>query len=149
MEKQTFVDQRRQAAVDRFLADHRDALARQGTIVTTWRQRSGRRLGPYFRLTCREQAGRQLSVYLGPPGPLVDAVRLELSALKAALTCERAINAARHQLRQELKNSQAVFDEELAGVGLWRKGSEVRGWQSRGHSGSSAARQPTTPTREL
>ncbi len=33
-------------------------MARQGTVVATWRTRQGRKVGPYYRLAWRE-AGRQ------------------------------------------------------------------------------------------
>ena len=85
MEKPSFVDQRR-AAVGTFLAAHAASLARQGAIVPTWRRR-----GPYFLLTCRDEAGRQRSVYLGPRGPIVDETRNALRRLQSPRRQRREI----------------------------------------------------------
>jgi hypothetical protein len=43
----------------------RHVLRRQGVVVESWRYYQQRRLGPYFRVSFREQ-GRQESIYLGP-----------------------------------------------------------------------------------
>ena len=139
MEKRSFVDQRR-AAVGTFLAAHAASLARQGAIVQTWRGR--RRLGPYFLLTCRDAAGRQRSVYLGPRGPIVDEARHALRRLQSPRRQRREIEGARRALRQELALSRSVLDAELAKIGLMRKGSEIRGW-SRGAAARAANGRPS------
>jgi hypothetical protein len=58
------VDQRRQR-IAAFIADHQLSLARPGSIVASWRRRGGKQLGPYHKFTCRDQQGRQRSIYLG------------------------------------------------------------------------------------
>jgi hypothetical protein len=130
MEKRNSVDQRR-LDVRTFLAAHAASLARQGAIVPTRRRRGRRRLGPYYLLVCRDAAGRQRSVYLGPSGPMVDEAREALRRLQAPRRQRREIGAARRALRRELAQSRIELDAELAKVGLKRKGSEIRGW-SRG-----------------
>jgi hypothetical protein len=127
LEIQTFVDQRRQR-VEHFLAVHGEQLVCQGTIVATWRWRGGRRLGPYFALTCRSAAGRQVSVYLGPTSALVDDVTKTLTQLQADLQERRALDRVWGQVRDELKAAKRVLAAELAQVGLYLKGSEIRGW---------------------
>ena len=137
MEKRNSVDQRRRA-VGIFLAAYAAALVGQGAIVRTWRRRGRRRLGPYYLLVCRDEAGRQRSVYLGPAGPIVDETRDALRRLHAPRRVRREIEGARQALRRELAKSQIKFDAELAKIGLKRKGSEIRGW-SRGAAATTAA----------
>jgi hypothetical protein len=130
VEKQNSVDQRR-LAVRTFLTAHAASLASQGAVVPTWRRRGRRRLGPYYLLVCRDEAGRQRSVYLGPSGPIVDEAREALGRLQAPRRQRREIEAVRQALRRELAKSRSELDAELAKIGLKRKGSEIRGW-SRG-----------------
>jgi hypothetical protein len=127
LENQRSVDQRRKR-VETFLAERSAPLARQGAVVATWRRRGGRRVGPYFLLVCRSAAGRQASVYLGPTSALVEDVSKKLAQLQAPLQERRALDLVRRQLRQELKIAQKALAAELAQVGLFRKGSEIRGW---------------------
>jgi hypothetical protein len=127
MEKRNSVDQRR-LAVETFLVAHAASLAHQGAIVQSWRRRGRRRLGPYYRLACRDAAGRQRSVYLGPSGPIVDEARDALRRLQSPRRQRREIEGARRALRRELAMSRSELDAELAKVGLKRKGSEIRGW---------------------
>ena len=122
------VDQRRQA-VETFIHTHAERLAGQGAIVRTWRRRDGRKLGPYYVLVVRDAAGRQRSVYLGPPGPLVDEVRERLESWQRGRRDRRNIDAARKSLRRAVANGNQVLDGELAALGLYRKGFEIRGWR--------------------
>jgi hypothetical protein len=144
MEKRNSVDQRR-LAVGTFLAAHAANIARQGTIVQTWRRRGRRRLGPYYRLVCRDEAGRQRSVYLGPSGPIVDEARDALRRLQSPRRQQREIEGARQALRRELAKSRLALDAELAKIGLQRKGSEIRGW-SRGAVAARAANGRPSPS---
>jgi hypothetical protein len=127
LENDVFVDQRR-VAVEQFVAAHRQQLLHQGAIVPKWRQRGARKVGPYFLLVVRGADGRQHSVYLGQPGPLVDEVRQMLADLQAPNTERRQLALVRKQLRTALKQSKQQLDRELAKAGLYRKGHEIRGW---------------------
>ena len=143
MEKRNSVDQR-QLAVGTFLAAHAASLARGGAIVRTWRRRGGRRLGPYHLLVCRDAAGRQRSVYLGPSGPIVDEARQALEQIQAPRRQRREIEGVRQALRRELAISRIELDAELAKIGLNRQGSEIRGW-SRGATAARAANGRPSP----
>jgi hypothetical protein len=130
MENRHSVDQRR-AAVDRFFKEHRQRLARGGTLVKKWRSRGGRQLGPYFILTVRDGVGRQRACYLGRDSALAADVRQRLDALQAAGRERRAIAAARECLRRGLAAARRQLGRELAPHGLRLHGSEVRGWSHR------------------
>ena len=124
-ENRKSVDQRRQVAA-RFIAEHRELLARRGSLVATWRSRAGRRTGPYFLLVVRDEQGRQRSVYLGADEKLADEVRAELAALQTPERERRVFCRVKRQLRRALKAAQRDLDAHLP-PGLWRKGSEFRG----------------------
>ncbi len=130
MEKRTFVDQRR-GHVEQFIAEHRDQLARQGSLVASWRRRGQQLIGPYYKLTCRSATGKQVAVYLGPDGALVADVRETLAQLQARTTVDRTLDTARRQMRRELETTKKALAVELAQVGLFLKGSEIRGWRRR------------------
>jgi hypothetical protein len=131
MEKRTIVDQRR-LAIESFFAAHGERLGRQGAIVSTWRRRGDRRLGPYYLLVTRDAAGRQHTVYLGRSVALVAEVRMTLSSLQASNRRRQKTHAARKALRRSLAAAKRQYDLELAKVGLRRQGNEVRGWAARG-----------------
>jgi hypothetical protein len=122
------VDQRRQA-VETFIHTHAERLAGQGAIVRTWRRRDGRKLGPYYLLVVRDAAGRQRSVYLGAAGPLVDEIRERLNSWQRGRRECWNVAAARKSLRRAVANGNQVLDGELAALGLYRKGFEIRGWR--------------------
>lgn len=128
MEIGTSVDQRRKK-VERFFAEHHDELCRQGTVVTTYRRRSGRRLGPYFRLTCRVGA-RQVSVYLGADENLARSVREMLAQAQLARITDKRIAKVRRLLRRQARLARKIVDVELEPLGLHRQGNEIRGWRS-------------------
>jgi hypothetical protein len=110
-----------------FFAKHGEALSRQGAVVGTFRKRSGRRTGPYFRLDARE-GGRKLSVYLGMEGPLVVATRKRLAELQKPFRERLELAKLRRMICRELRVSRARSDNELKKVGLKQKGSEIRGF---------------------
>lgn len=128
MENRTSVDQRR-AKVERFFAEHHDEICRQGTVVTTYRRRSGQRLGPYFQLTCRVGT-RQVAVYLGADEDLTRSVRERLTKLQGTRTTDKRIAKVRRTLRRQARLARKVVDVELAPLGLHRQGNEIRGWRS-------------------
>lgn len=118
---------RREAAIS-FLERYEHCLREQGSVVATWRERNGRKTGPYHRLTCRDASGTQRSVYLGSDSNLVGVVQEMLSMLKQRRRESRALARARPVLRRALRASRRELDHHLASVGLVRKGAEVRGW---------------------
>jgi hypothetical protein len=127
MEKRNSVDQRR-ATVAKFFCEFEDDLVGQGSIVTTFRQRSGRRLGPYFKLVCRH-AGRQRAVYLGNDPGLVEEVRRRLELLQEATHRRRVLDACCRAVHMQARTAQRQLRMELAKRGLILKGHEVRGRQ--------------------
>ena len=131
MEKRQSVDQRRRP-IEQFFATHEARLAQQGSIVAAYRQRGARRFGPYFCLTCRTDCGEQVSVYLGIEGPLVAEARQRLAALQAPARQRRQWKVLKVAARQELRAARRVLGEELAKLGLIRKGAEIRGWRQLG-----------------
>ena len=104
-------------------------MARQGTVVATWRTRQGRKVGPYYRLAWRDR-GRQKSLYLGGSAELAQAVRQMLADLQRPLRVDRAFLAARKQGWAALRAHKVVLARELARYGLYLHGWEVRGWRN-------------------
>ena len=131
MEIHNPVDQRG-GKLPQFLAEHRQQLVYQGAIVGSWRRRGGKTTGPYYRLTCRDAAGRQRSVYLGADSTLVAAARRALRDLQASAVAQRQLAQVRTSLQQGLLRARRQLDDELAALGLRRQGSEVRGWSRQG-----------------
>ena len=134
--------------LDHFLAAHADHLRRGGSIVNTYRSRKGRSFGPYHRLTCRDDQGRQRAVYLANEEAVARA-RTALAALQAPRQKARVLARARRALRRGHRAAQTVLERELQGIGLYLTGTEVRGW-SRHKSGANLkiglqAAAPGTP----
>ena len=109
-----------------FLLAQRDALARRGAVVASWRWYRGRRLGPYFRLSVRI-GGRQRSVYLGANRALAEEIAGELASLQARIRERRKLGRLRAEARKGLTGALRELDVQLARVGLHRKGREIRG----------------------
>ena len=105
-----------------------DVFRRQGYVVATYRRRNGKTFGPYYVLNYREN-GRQLSVYLGRPGSLVDEVRQKLHDLQSSLAQYRQITHLQRHARVALRAEKAKLDTLLRPYGLRMKGFEVRGWR--------------------
>lgn len=121
------VDQRL-GKVEQFLAEHGEVLACHGAVVASYRRRGGRRLGPYFKLTCRI-GGRQTSVYLGTDGALVHGVRQRLEELRRKRSERLQLARLRRELRRRAREARRHLDEQLRSVGLRRQGHEIRGWR--------------------
>ena len=132
MENRTFVDQRRSQVRD-FVKAHREQLARQGAIVSSYRWRDGRKVGPYHRLAYRE-GSRQRSLYLGTDMELVTEIRGTLQALQQPKQQQRAVRRYKAAIRSALAECQEGLRRELAVRGLRLQGYEVRGWRSPGRS---------------
>lgn len=129
MENRDFVDQKaarvRQRVTER-IAAHARVLADQGSVVEGWRPYRGRQLGPYYRLTFRID-GRQRSIYLGADPQLADEVRRLLADLKAPRRQRLLAAQQRQRVKRSLANHKIQWQAELAEVGLYLKGNEVRG----------------------
>jgi hypothetical protein len=126
LEKSQVVDQRRQRVLA-FLQAHAVPLSRQGTVVSSFRRRGGRKIGPYYRLAFRD--GRvQRSLYLGDDMALVKEVRAALEALQRPRRARHALRRQKKAIRKALAQCRAELEGELARRGWWLKGSEIRGW---------------------
>ena len=99
--------------------------------MATYRFRQGRRLGPYYRLTCRAANGLQRSLYLGLDGPLVAAVRERLQKLQQARREQLHWAHLRRAVQQGRRASQLALAAELAAYELTLRGAEIRGWRLR------------------
>ena len=115
------------ARIDAFFARHHAALAQQGTVRSSARERSGRMGGCYFRLEVRRADGRRESVYLGTDSPLVESVRHRLEELRRPLRQRRNKAAAERLVRRGGRAARAAMAQVLAPLGLHFRGTEVRG----------------------
>lgn len=123
------VDQKERDRVQRIAAALRaqgHRFARQGTVVATWRQYRGKRLGPYYRLAYRAD-GRQKSIYLGASAWVAAQIRRLLARLQAPLREHRALQRARATILASLRRHQARAKALFAAVGVRLKGFEYRG----------------------
>jgi hypothetical protein len=137
-----FVDQKRRAIL-RFLTEHPELFGRQGTVHPSWRAYRGRRLGPFFRLAFR-QAGKQQSIYLGCDPAFAAEVRATLEQLQAPVQTERELRKLCATARQALAEQKRRLDHELTPLGLYRQGSEVRGWRGAASSLGADTEYPET-----
>lgn len=110
-----------------FLIAHADDLRHGGTIVNKFRSRQGRRFGPYPMLTCRDENGHQQSVYLAGEEKVARA-RAALATLQAPRRQAQVLARARQALRRGLRAAQVDLDRQLQEAGLYRHGTEIRGW---------------------
>ena len=111
------------------IAARADLFIRQGSIAQTWRYRAGERFGPYCQLMYRE-GGRQRSVYLGRPGPLVDQVNRALAQLQGPSRRKRSFERLRREAVAAMRVHKTRLDAILRASGLRMQGFEVRGWHS-------------------
>ncbi len=128
MEKPQLVDQRRRRVLA-FIRRHAEQLARQGTVVSSFRCRGGRTVGPYYRLAFR-QGSAQASLYLGNSAELVAEVRSALERLQRPHRQRRALMRQKKTIRRALAECRAELNQELARRGWWLRGYEVRGLQT-------------------
>ncbi len=111
------------------LIDARPELfAVRGHVAASWRRRNGKKYGPYYRLAYR-LGGRQLSIYLGRAGELVERVRRRLQAVRMPLIQRRMFQALERQIRASLRVCKPRVSALLRPFGLRLKGYEVRGWR--------------------
>ena len=116
-------------AVCQWILVHNELLAKQGSVIETWRTYKSQKLGPYFRLAYRER-GRQRSIYLGRSRELADQVRELLRECQAPSHQHKAWQALRQRAGEDFKKCRDTWREELAKVGLCLKGNEARGWRT-------------------
>jgi len=104
-----------------------DIFTRQGAVVESWREYDGRKLGPYFRLSYRDD-GRQRSIYLGPSRRFADRIRKLLKEMQSPAKQQRELDQIRALVRAALRKQKKRWDEDLNQAALYAKGYEVRGW---------------------
>ncbi len=112
--------------VQQFIKANAQVFARQGTVAATWRTYKGKRLGPYYQLTYRED-GRQHWLYLGRSEQLAQQVRQFLAALHGPRDRHRLNRRLQSQARASLHLAKAQLKEVCAKRGITLKGYEFRG----------------------
>ena len=127
LEKRDFVDQKFSNAIA-LIESRPEIFSAQGTVVETWRTYGGKKLGPYFRLSFRDEK-RQRSVYLGKSAELAGRVRAVLASKQETIKQRRAYQRVRVQLVAELRRHKTAWEKDLHELGLHAKGFEVRGWR--------------------
>ena len=110
----------------------RGILARQGSVVASWRRRGGRQVGPYYRVAYRLD-GRWRSMYLGRSEGLAEQVRATLREFRQPLADWRHLDRARKLARKAFRAHKVVWARDLARVGLYLKGNEIRGLRKLKH----------------
>jgi len=131
------------AAISTRIVARREVLARAGSVVATWRTYRGRRLGPYYRLSYRED-GRQRSIYLGRSSQLAEHVRGLLTDCQRPARQAHELRRTRAVLMKDLRRQKAAWDQELQAAGLYARGYVVRGW--RHWRGAPSPRHLVTPS---
>ena len=140
MENRPVVDQRRERILAAIEA-RREQLAHQGTIVASYRQRGGRKVGPYFRLAYRE-GSNQRSLYLGSDVELIAEVGRVLQNLQQPERQQCAVRRCKAAIRTSLAHCRAELRRELAIRGLRLQGYEVRGWRTPGARRAATIKDP-------
>ena len=131
LEKSHSADQkseRRKEAILKRIHALRPVLSRQGEVVAGWRVYRGKKLGPYYRLTYRQE-GRAHCVYLGRWSGLVQKVRRLLDQWQEPLRRQREWTRMRQSVKTSLGANKLRLATELAQAGLRLQGYEVRGWR--------------------
>ena len=114
---------------------HATFFVAQGTVEATWRTYRGRRLGPYFRVSCRQRgahhdpcagAPQQTSIYLGRNPELAARVRGLLDELRQHTHGKRRCAELRRQVRRSLTRAKETLRQRLAEHGVTLKGFEFR-----------------------
>jgi hypothetical protein len=101
------------------------SLAKQGSIIATWRSYEGRRTGPYFRFMYRQDR-RLRSVYLGNNHDLVATIQAELDRLKEPRRRQLKFERLRRQIKRSLASQKKRLRERLREHGRDLKGFEIR-----------------------
>ena len=109
---------------------HAAFFADYGSVQATWRTYRGHRLGPYFRVGCRQRRGRHAlgtgaaprptSIYLGRSPELAARVRNLLDDLQQYTRNKRRCEELRRQLRRSLTRAKQELRRLLAQRGaVW------------------------------
>ena len=128
MENRGFVDQKleqKYAAVRDVVLARRDLFARQGSVVATTRTYRGRCLGPFYSVRFRAD-GKQASVYLGCSATLAERVEGLLNDLREETQQHRMLTRLKRHARAHLRQCKASWQQDLAALGLYLKGYEIR-----------------------
>ena len=126
LENRKSVDQKLRD-VSKRLRSRRDIFTRQGSVVESWREYDGRRLGPYFRLSYRD-GGKQHSIYLGLSKQFADRIRKLLEEIQSPVKKQRELNQISALARAALRKQKKRWNQDLNQAALYAKGYEVRGW---------------------
>ena len=132
-------DQRRYERVAARIMACAEAIAREGSLVATWRWHGGHKLGPYWRVAFRDR-GRQKSIYLGRSEPLLHEVRQLLEELKRAERQRKDWARLHAEARTELRRQKALWERELRARGLYTRGYAIRGVRRFARAMGAAAR---------
>jgi hypothetical protein len=132
-------DHKRITRIEDFFFRHGAGLARHGAVVSSWRWKGSRRLGPYYRLDVRDDAGRKCALYLGREGPLVAAVRARLAQLQHPYRQQQHLDRATRVINRWRRAAYAHLGAELMKFGLRLQGAEVRGFGRLSHALTRAA----------
>ncbi|MBN2578226.1 MAG: hypothetical protein JXB10_04475 [Pirellulales bacterium] len=127
MEKSKFAvqhDTLRWGLIRETILSRRNLFAASGTIVAAQRIRNGRRHGPYFHVTYRDQ-GRKKSLYLGASKTIACKARRLLDQLQNPRRSRRRIHRLRIAIRASLRNHHARLQADWARYGLRVKGMVV------------------------
>jgi hypothetical protein len=116
-------------------AEDLEALTRQGFVAAEPRQRSGRLLGPFFKLRWR-RSGRQRVCYLGKSPARADAVRAALEAIQRPLRLARQVARLLAEARKRLRQVKQALAPHLAANGL-----HLHGYAARRTSASAVAKE--------
>ncbi|MCH7525795.1 MAG: hypothetical protein IID39_00015 [Planctomycetes bacterium] len=127
MEKTEPVDQKLDE-IQRLVESRPDVFQYQGSVVESWREYEGKRLGPYFRLAYRD-GNRQRSVYLGRSVQLADAVRKLLEENHQGNVRRRELKRLQRSAKAQLREARCRWEQDLRKIGLYLHGCEVRGWR--------------------
>ena len=101
-----------------------------GSVEATWRTYRGHRLGPYFRVRCRQRSARHAlasgavprptSIYLGRSPELAARVGNLLDDLQQYTRCKRRCKELRRQLRRSFSRKKQELRRLLAQRGaVW------------------------------
>jgi hypothetical protein len=119
------VERRFQRIAEQMLAKAH-LMAREATVVATWRWWRGLKFGPYWRVAYRDR-GRQKSIYLGRSDVLAARVLRLLDDLRRPERERKAWSQLQAQARAELRHQKALWERELRVRGLYSRGYAVRG----------------------
>jgi hypothetical protein len=102
-------------------------FAHQGFIMSSYRYHRGRKLGPYFRLTYRDENNRQRSIYIGPYEDIARRVQSLLDDLKTPHIRRRQFTQILAIIRTQLNRHRKQSEIEFAKHGLYSRGFSIRG----------------------